>query len=73
MVFKNGVINIQVLAGFIIVHARKNEVEEMYTYQKKTSRLTTWLGCLGCQQAAGYPKTEFSFYAVKILPTYLVT
>jgi hypothetical protein len=31
------------------------------------------LGCFGCQQAAGYLKTEFLIYGVKILSTYPVT
>ena len=31
------------------------------------------MGCFGCQQAAGYLKTEFLIYGVKILPTYPVT
>ena len=38
----------------------------------KNSRLPTWLGCFGCQQVAGYPKTDFFFYVVKILTTYHV-
>ena len=39
----------------------------------KNSRLPTWKGCLGCQQAAGYRKAWFLFYLLKILPTYPVT
>ena len=31
---------------------------------------TNAMGCLGCKQAAGYPKMEFLFYAVKNLPSY---
>ena len=34
---------------------------------------TNLVGYFGCQQAAGYPKTQFLFYAVKTLPTYPVT
>jgi hypothetical protein len=30
----------------------------------KKSRLPFWLGCFGCQQAAGCPKTQFLFYIV---------
>ena len=38
----------------------------------QNSRLLTWLGFLGYQQAAGYVKTQCLSYAVKILPTYPV-
>ena len=54
------------------IYSRKNEVEELQT-DPKDSRLPTWLGCFDCQQADGYPKTDFFIYRVKILPTYPVT
>ena len=50
---------------------RKNEVKELQT-DHQNFRLPTWFGCLGCQQAAGYPKTQFLFYVLNILPTYPV-
>ena len=37
------------------------------------SNLPSWLGYFGYQQAAGYPKTQFSLYVVKIFPTLYVT
>ena len=64
-----GRIGCPILQGTYV--ARKNEVEELQTDPQK-SRVPTWLGCLGYQQAAGYPKTEFSFYALKNIPTYPV-
>ena len=43
------------------------------TVDRPQKLLTTNLvGLLGCQQAAGYVKTQFLSYAVKILPTYPV-
>ena len=38
----------------------------------QNSKLPTWLGCFGCQEAAGYPKIQFLSYVVNIFPTYPV-
>ena len=54
------------LFTILISETKKNVVEELQT-DPQNARLPTWLGCLGCQRAAGYPKTQFFFYAVKIL------
>jgi hypothetical protein len=35
----------------------------------ENSRLPTWLGCFGCQQAAGHPK--FLIHGLKISPNQL--
>ena len=58
----------------IFIHIYKILTKEVEKQQMNLKwRALIELGCLGCHQAVGYPKMEFSFYAVKILPTYNVT
>ena len=65
----------------------RREVYSLLSRLGPTQRRTKWrncrltpklqttnaMGCLGCKQAAEYPKMEFLFYAVKNLPSYPVT
>ena len=77
--------NIKIMIFNAILHERKLIFSTANLYALKQGRMkwrncrltpktpdyyVTWLGFLGCQQAAGYPKTQFLSYAVKILPTY---
>ena len=49
---------------------RNNQEQELSTETPDYKRA---LGCFDCKQAAGYPKAQFLFYGVKIIPTLPVT